>query len=627
MAHHPSLYPARMLLVAATIVAWPRVAAGATYIVNSTIDAVDAVPGNGVCATAGGVCTLRAAVQEGNFHAGPHVITLPAGIYALTIPPGSGALSATGDLNIREGVTINGATAATTIIDGNGLDRVFWVDAGGLTLNDVTVQNGNPAGGPGGCIAIFGLNLTLARVVVKSCRTGSAGGGIFVSGPSTVTLTDTTISQNVGTGGNGGGGIYLAYSVTAALTRVTISGNSADVAAGIRVLGSADFPSTVTLTDSVVTQNVVTSSAASGGGVSLEGAVTGTLNHVTVSDNSGNFGAGIFVFGISALTVADSAIVQNTNPTGSGGGIYAQTSPVTIRRTTISGNSANRGGGIAQAGDKLTLSNTTISGNTATDSGGAVYRTPNIIGSELTLINATIASNSSAVAAAVDSNDAISVKNSIIANSTGAAPTNCSTEILMNDLGNNLEFPGTSCGFALASDRRADPLLDTLANNGGLTRTMALIPGSPAIDTGDDAACAATPVSGQDQRGVSRSTGAGAHCDMGAYERVPLVFTDNPIVAGMTIRALHILELRSRIDAVRVARGLPPFTWTDPTLTLGSAIIKAQHIIDLRSALAEAYVAATLTPPTYTDALLTTGITVARAVHIAELRAAVTAIE
>jgi len=197
----------------------------------------------------------------------------------------------------------------------------------------------------------------------------------------------------------------------------------------------------------------------------------------------------------------------------------------------------------------------------------------------------------------------------------------------MIDLGNNLEFPGTSCGFALASDRRADPLLDTLANNGGLTSTMALIPGSPAIDAGDDAACAAPPVSGQDQRGASRSVGAGAHCDMGAYERAPLQFTDDPIVAGMTMRALHILELRFRIDAVRIARSLAAYSWNDPTLTPGSTVITAQHIVDLRSALADAYVAAALTPPTYTDTVLTGGVTVGRAVHIAELRAAVLAIE
>jgi len=390
----------------------------------------------------------------------------------------------------------------------------------------------------------------------------------------------------------------------------------------------------VTVTDSVITQNVVTNTpAGGGGGLELDGALTATLNRVTVSNNSAGGGAGILFSAISGstalLTVVDSTFTQNVSST-SGGGMYLQSAggdaTATITGTTISGNSASQGGGIYLFGGKVTLSNTTISGNTTTDSGGAIYRAP-VTGTELTLTNVTVASNSSAVVGAVHAIGPISVRNTIIANSTGAAPSNCSTAPLMIDLGNNLEFPGTSCGFDLASDRQIDPLLDTLADNGGPTRTIALIPGSPAIDAGDDVACAATPVSGQDQRGVSRSVGAGPHCDMGAYERATFQFTDDPLLAGSVIRALHILELRFRINAVRVTKGLAAFTWGDPTLTPGSMIIKTQHIIDLRSALAAAYVAAALTPPTYTDPVLTTGVTVARAVHIAELRAAVIAIE
>ena len=61
-------------------------AAAATFVVNSTVDAVDALPGNGVCATPAGACTLRAAVQESVALSGDHSITLPAGAYVLTIP-------------------------------------------------------------------------------------------------------------------------------------------------------------------------------------------------------------------------------------------------------------------------------------------------------------------------------------------------------------------------------------------------------------------------------------------------------------------------------------------------------------------------------------------------------------
>jgi hypothetical protein len=221
----------------------------------------------------------------------------------------------------------------------------------------------------------------------------------------------------------------------------------------------------------------------------------------------------------------------------------------------------------------------------------------------------------------------VQVRNSIIANSTGGTSANCSGTSI-TDQGNNLAFPGTTCGFSLASDRRADPKLGPLATNGGRTQTMALLPGSPAIDAGDDATCNAAPVSGVDQRGVNRFTSAGAHCDMGAFERGgTATFTDDPLSAGLTaIKAVHITELRSRIDAARIARGLAAYSWTDPTLIPGS-ILKAQHIIDLRNALSEAYGAAGLTQPTYTDSELTIGVTTVIVAHIAQVRAAVAAIE
>lgn len=182
MSYQRSRHTASLLLVAATIVACPRVAVASTFIVSSTLDAVEALPGNGVCATAAGACTLRAAVQEARGLGGAHVITLPAGIYLFTIA-GRGELNAaTGDLNLIADLTINGAGAATTIIDANGLDRVFNNSLSALTLNDLTVQNGNPGNSEGGCIFASEGDLTLTRVIVKSCHAEGGGGGIYVLG-------------------------------------------------------------------------------------------------------------------------------------------------------------------------------------------------------------------------------------------------------------------------------------------------------------------------------------------------------------------------------------------------------------------------------------------------------------
>lgn len=101
-------------------------------------------------------------------------------------------------------------------------------------------------------------------------------------------------------------------------------------------------------------------------------------------------------------------------------------------------------------------------------------------------------------------------------------------------------------------------------------------------------------------------------------------FTDVPLI-GCPIRAVHITELRTRIDAQRVRFGLDAFGWTDTTVTAGATLIRAQHIVDLRTALSEAYVAAGRTPPSYTE-VITAGIT-AKAAHVEELRTAVVAIE
>src|SRR5437870_8829452 len=78
----------------------PRTARATTLVVNSTDDAPDAVPGDGICATLSGVCTLRAAIMEANQLPGAHTVTLPAGTYRLTIPGTSEQYALTGDLDI-----------------------------------------------------------------------------------------------------------------------------------------------------------------------------------------------------------------------------------------------------------------------------------------------------------------------------------------------------------------------------------------------------------------------------------------------------------------------------------------------------------------------------------------------
>jgi CSLREA domain-containing protein len=514
-------------------------AAGAAFAVNSTADAVDASPGDGTCAAAGGACTLRAAIQESNaLSATSHVITLPAGTFTMTISGRDESAGATGDFNVRSFVRIVGAGAALTIIDGAGLDRVFQTTpTSGLSLADLTIQNGNPGSAlGGGILSGGGASLTLTRVTVKSNTTSLSGGGVAAITSKAVLVTDATITQN---SSGSGGGLYL-NSVTAMIRRTAVAGNTA------------------------------TSS-----------------------------GGGVYAFA-SILNMAGDAVTANTS-TFSGGGVYLTSS---------------------SAPQVVSIANTTISGNSTTFSGGALYVTG---GNIVALINNTMASNASGFDGAVTVFGQTQVRNTIISGNTGTASANCSvqgTGVLTN-LGNNLEFPGTVCGFSLPSDRRADPLLGSLGSNGGPTQTRAIPTGSPAFDAGADAACSAGPVSGVDQRGSIRPKGA--HCDMGAYE-ASLPFTDDPIVAGSTlIKGVHISELRSRIDSIRASRQLPQFTWTDSPVVAG-LMTRAVHIVELREALRQAYVAAGVPPPGYTDSGLSAGTPI-KAVHLNELRAAVQGIE
>jgi hypothetical protein len=104
------------------------------------------------------------------------------------------------------------------------------------------------------------------------------------------------------------------------------------------------------------------------------------------------------------------------------------------------------------------------------------------------------------------------------------------------------------------------------------------------------------------------------------------VFTDDPLVPGVSVvKAIHITELRSRIDALRAGLGLGPFGWTDAAL--GGEVIKAVHLTELRAALQQAYTAAKRAPPTFTDAAIAIGGTLIRLLHIQELRDAVIDLE
>ena len=105
-------------------------------------------------------------------------------------------------------------------------------------------------------------------------------------------------------------------------------------------------------------------------------------------------------------------------------------------------------------------------------------------------------------------------------------------------------------------------------------------------------------------------------------------FTDDPLVPGVTpLRAVHFLELRERIDALRARIGLRAFAWTDPILTSGVTPVKLVHLAELRGALEQAYETSGRLAVDYTDGALGAGVTAVRAAHVMELRRAVRELE
>ena len=109
--------------------------------------------------------------------------------------------------------------------------------------------------------------------------------------------------------------------------------------------------------------------------------------------------------------------------------------------------------------------------------------------------------------------------------------------------------------------------------------------------------------------------------------RVTASFTDDPLVPGVPIKAVHFMELRERIDVLLEEAGLGQFSWTDPVLQAGVTPVMRVHLRELRSALAAAYVVAGRAAPRWTDASPPAGTTPIRAAHVTELRAAVLALE
>ena len=325
-------------------------------------------------------------------HAGADTIVLPAGVFKITLVGASEDGNVTGDFDITDSLTIQGAGAGLTIIDGQQLDRVFDVFGTGpssikVVLQGLTIRNGLVAGDGGG-IRVGNADLVVRDCVVTGNRASRTGGGISngtAPGTGNVTLVRTTVGRNVA--GTTGGGISATGSSVLTVKDSTVRRN---VAASV---GGGIYADTATLTNCTVSGN----SAGSGGGGIYAG--TATLTNCTVSGNSAGSGGGGIAAGTA--TTADQLHRQRqlrrrrrrrhrARRHGDADQLHRQrqlrrhrrrrpastTGTATLTNCTVSGNSAHGGGGVHRCyHGTATLTNCTVSGNSAHGGGGGIGAT------------------------------------------------------------------------------------------------------------------------------------------------------------------------------------------------------------------------------------------------------------
>jgi hypothetical protein len=444
----------------------------------------------------------------------------------------TGTITLSDTLNIAKDLTIVGPGSGSLTISGNHTVQDFTVSASvtasfsGLTIADAKIINAFSLGGAG--IQNFGT-LTVSNCVFSGNSADSAG-GLYNGG--TLTLSNSTFLGNSATDGSGGG-LYNDAGSTATVSGCTFSGNTAgNIFAGFGGIGAGAYNAgTLSVTDSIFSSNSVDPSlGGAGSGIfnDFHGALT-----VSTSTFSGNLGNVLLNF-YGTVTISDSAFSANLAIESNAAAILNYSGRMTISGSTFSGNSAtdfSLGGAIAN-GDIMTISNSTFFGNSASV-GGAIYNE-----GTLTVCDSTLAGNSATFEGGGLYNDffgTLTLANSIVALNTagfdspdisGIVTANFS--LIQNTGG--IAFTAASGGNLTG----VDPLLGPLQDNGGPTQTMALLPGSPAINAGSNA-LAVDPATNQplttDQRGAGYSRIVNGTVDVGAFE-VQLVATTTTVTSS-----------------------------------------------------------------------------------------------
>ncbi|MBI3781988.1 MAG: hypothetical protein HY270_01165 [Deltaproteobacteria bacterium] len=436
------------LALGAALLSWAGLAStagAATFADNSGSDVSDAMPGDGVCSTMAGVCTLRAAVEEANALSGADVITVPSGMVHIS----------QGEIAVASNVTVNGAGSSKSIVDAGYSSRIFNVTGAVLNISGLRLQRGMVVDDCGGAlyvdststlvvsdsvithsrckaesVSVQGAGLcndgqtTLTNVRVRGNRlfggyyNDGDGGGIENNGD--LSLNHTEISQNRITASGGGWeqGAGLSNYGTLNINHVVVAGNR--IRAGVGPAGDSSVDGAGIYNEGTITGGDLTlegnvglakgSTYAQGGGLScfaslssvtLSG-VTATGNRIIAKGDGWGNGAGIHLLGGTAVLDHVTAVGNQAMSRGFayGGGIDVEDGTLTVTSGFISRNIAKGlarstapfGGGVSiESALEVTLTDVVVSYNKAVGDGAADGGIS--IGGLLTLNNVVQANN------------------------------------------------------------------------------------------------------------------------------------------------------------------------------------------------------------------------------------------
>jgi CSLREA domain-containing protein len=405
--------------------------------------------------------------------------------------------------------TATALPAGNTIIVNSTLDVANGTD-GLCTLREaITAANTDTASGP----------------TAGECGAGSSGDSdtISLTGVAgTITLGSAlpNITADVSINGPGasqltisGNNIFRVFSLTLSSGLVSFSGLtitngriSNDVGGGIYNQSSAN----VNVTDSTISNSF----AILGGGIANSSTGTFTITNSTLNNNSASVGGGCYN-GLGTLNVINSTLNNNVANSGNGGGIITGSNTLNVINSTLHGNSASAGGGAIYNNSPdavINISQSTITQNSAILGGGGVG---NNNGAPIKIINTIVANNLSSNGPDL-LGPFVSQGHNLVTNFFGSTGFTLGTNNANGDL--------VGATFAPVF-----PILGPLQNNGGATQTRALLPGSPAIDAGDNCVvlgggCLTTPLT-TDQRGISRQVNQTV--DIGAFESRAFILSVN----------------------------------------------------------------------------------------------------